>query len=234
MVLWKSRVNLVKQARALMGAKAFSDAAVVYEKYIRILEVIFDSGQGGLKAEHFKDSARTQELTVLASVYWDLIRIYDTSPKYGERMRQAATKLGQLLKYTPLYPDIVRKAEAFQRTANNPAIVKNFLKSATETKGKCFVATAAFEDADHPTVTDLRLFRDVILEQSSFGRLFVRSYNQFSPPLADWLQNQRPLKPAVRAMLRPVALLARILLVCSCNRRRSLTKSSQNELSKRN
>jgi hypothetical protein len=217
-----------------MGAKAFSDAAVVYEKYIRILEVIFDSGQGGLKAEHFKDSARTQELTVLASVYWDLIRIYDTSPKYGERMRQSATKLGQLLKYTPLYPDIIRKAEAFQRTANNPSIVKGFLKAATETKGKCFVATAAFEDADHPAVEDLRLFRDIILERSSSGRLFVRSYNRISPPLADWLEARGKLKPLVRAVLRPLARLARILLVCSCNKARSLSKSSENEFIKRN
>ena len=73
LMLWKSRVNLIKKARQSMQEKAFSDAAVAYEKYIKVLEVVFDCKQGELTPEQFKDSARTQELTIVASVYWDLL-----------------------------------------------------------------------------------------------------------------------------------------------------------------
>ena len=73
-----------------MNDKMFSDAAVNYEKYIKVLEVVFDCKAGELAPEMFKDSARTQELTVVTSVFWDLLRIYDTSSKYGDRMQRAA------------------------------------------------------------------------------------------------------------------------------------------------
>src|SRR4051794_11849189 len=34
MVMWKNRVHLIKQARGLMAQKAYSEAAVQYEKYL--------------------------------------------------------------------------------------------------------------------------------------------------------------------------------------------------------
>ena len=117
LMLWKSRVNLIKKARQSMTEKSFSEAAVAYEKYIKVLEVVFDSKPGELNPEQFKDSARTQELTIVASVYWDLLRIYDTSERYGERQSIAAKKLAQFLRFTPIFPDILRKAESFQKTA---------------------------------------------------------------------------------------------------------------------
>ena len=110
-----------------MNEKAFSDAAVAYEKYIKLIEMVFDAEPGGLTAEHFKDAARTQELTVIASTYWDLLRIYDTSDKYGDRQMLAAKKLAIFLRFTPIYPDIIRKASAFQKTARNPDAIKAFL-----------------------------------------------------------------------------------------------------------
>src|SRR4051812_33751529 len=45
-VMWKSRVNLIKQARTLMAAKSYSEAAVAYEKYIRLLEVVYNLERG--------------------------------------------------------------------------------------------------------------------------------------------------------------------------------------------
>jgi len=233
LMLWKSRVTLIKSARALMSAKSFSDAAVVYEKYIRILEIIFESGAGGLKAEHFKDSARTNELTVLASVYWDLIRIYDTSPKYGERMRTACNKLSQLLKYTPLYPDVIRKAEAFQRGAKNPAVIKGFLKAASESKGRCFIATAVFESEDAEPVLQLRLFRDLILDRFSLGRILVRFYYNHSPGIALRIEKKPAVRRILWLLLVPTARIAQFIRVTSCQARQNLSKSSWNGSIKR-
>lgn len=202
LMLWKSRVNLIKKARHCMNDKKYSEAAVQYEKYIKVLEVVFDSQPGQLSPEKFKDSARTQELTVVASVYWDLVRIYDTSEKYGERMALSAKKLAQFLRFTPIYPDIMRKAESFARTAKNPTAVKNFLKAAKEGKGRCFIATAAFESPMAAEVILLQNWRDFYLYQSWWGSLFVKSYYLFSPPIAYLLDAFPFLKPFMRKALR--------------------------------
>lgn len=202
-MLWKSRVNLIKKARNCMTEKAFSEAAVAYEKYIRVLEVVFDVKPGALTPELFKESARTQELTVVASVYWDLLRIYDTSPKYGDRQANAANKLSLFLRFTPIYPDILRKAEAFVRSAKNPAIIKQFLKATSDGKGRCFIATAAFE-YHSPEVEFLCHFRDNVLAKTAVGQAFINFYYKTSPPIAEILDKSQALKSIVRVALRQV------------------------------
>lgn len=203
LMLWKSRVNLIKKARQCMNEKAFSDAAVAYEKYLKVLEIVFDCPAGDLTPEHFKESARTQELTVVASVYWDLLRIYDTSSKYGDRQASAAKKLAQFLRFTPIFPDIIRKAEVFQKTAKNPSVIKSFLKSAATERGRCFIATSAFE-YHSPEVEILTIFRDQTLQKYLLGRVFISLYYQVSPPLARFLDKQNFLKSIVRSFLRKI------------------------------
>lgn len=204
-MLWKSRVNLIKQARQLMEQKAFSEAAVAYEKYLRVLEIVYDLKSGELKPEVFNNSSRSKEVTVIASVYWDLMRIYDTSTRYGDRMDKAAKKLAIFLPYSTAYADIIKKAEAFQRMAKNPNIVKNFLKAGRKGRARCFIATAAFENPYSPEVQALRIFRDQVLKQSPWGRRFVLFYYRFSPPLAEWLDRHSWAKKPVRGVLRVFA-----------------------------
>lgn len=206
LMLWKSRVNLIKKARTCMTDKAFSEAAVAYEKYLKVLEVVFDVKSGELTPELFKDSARTQELTVVASVYWDLLRIYDTSDKYGERQSNVAKKLSQFLRFTPIYPDILRKAESFVKTAKNPEVIKSFLKLSSENKGRCFIATAAFE-YHSPEVEALCRFRDETLSKTKVGQAFIHFYYKTSPPIAEILDNLTALKAFVRGGLRVIVAL---------------------------
>lgn len=201
-MLWKSRVNLIRKARSCMSQKMFSDAAVSYEKYIKVLELVFEVAAGNLHPEQFKDSARTQELTIVASAYWDLLRIYDTSPKYKERQTMAANKLALFLKYTPIYPDILRKAEIFLKQAKHPDVIKHFLKIAKDEKGKCFIATSAFNSPDAAEVLFLREFRDERLLPTRIGTFFVNVYYAISPVFARFLNNVPQLKPLVRACLR--------------------------------
>ena len=206
LMLWKSRVNLIKKARHSMQTKAFSDAAVFYEKYIKVLEVVFDAKPGELKPEQFKDSARTQELTVVASVYWDLLRIYDTSDKYGERQAVAAKKLAQFLRFTPIFPDILRKAEAFLKTAKNRNVIKSFLKAADESRGRCFIATSAFGYSS-AEVQILSEFRDQVLAQTQGGRALISTYYKLSPSVARFLDRHPRCKPLVRQSLRKIVVL---------------------------
>ena len=203
MQMWKSRVMLIKKARMSMTQKMYSEAAVSYEKYLKILDIVFEVKKGDkLRPEAFKDSARTTELTVVASVYWDLLRIYDTHEKYAERMANSAKQLAVFIQFTPIYPDIIRKAEAFQRTSKNPQIVKQFLKMSDKHRPRCFIATAAFENASAPEVLRLRELRDFTLRNSPAGRAFIIAYYKFSPHVACLLDKQGWLKPFVRACLR--------------------------------
>jgi hypothetical protein len=203
-MMWKSRVAIIKKARSLMKERAFSEAAVAYEKYLKILEVVLDSKAADLSPAHFKDSAKTSELTIVASVYWDLFRIYDTSPKYGERQALAGKKLAEFIRYTPIYPDIIRKAEAFQNSAKNPSVVRNFLQTATDGKGRCFIATAAFQ-YESQEVLILKKYRDQVLNQSAPGRIFIQFYYAVSPTIAKVLDSYEPLRRPTRWAVRKIA-----------------------------
>jgi len=68
----------------------------------------------------------------------------------------------------------------------------------------CFVATACFEDADHPAVIGLRQFRDAHLSRYSLGVRFISWYYRRGPVYAAWVSD----KPIIKRMLRVV--LARI------------------------
>lgn len=201
--LWKSRVQLIKKARAMMNSKNYSEAAVAYEKYIKILEIVFGCKKGEiLTPEMFKDNARTSELTVVASVYWDLLRIYDSSDKYGDRQLTAAKQLAHFVRYTPIFPDILKKAEAFVKQARHPNIIKQFLKGAAEQRPRCFIATSAFETPLAYEVQWLRHYRDFHLQNHLPGRLFVAFYYRFSPLFARFLDKHPACKPLTRALLR--------------------------------
>ena len=200
--LWKNRVQLIRQARTCMNQKMYTEAAAAYEKYIKIMEIVFECKKGELKPELFKESARHTELTVVASVYWDLLRIYDMSDRYAERQSNCARQLASFIRFTPIYPDIIRKAESFQRSAKNPAVIKQFLKLSSESRPRCFIATSAFESVYAVEVQQLRFFRDQRLESSLPGRVFIRFYYKFSPRIACTLDKHSWAKPAFRALLR--------------------------------
>lgn len=204
-ILWKSRVNLVKQARQLMTQKAYSEAAVCYEKYLRILEIIFNKKAGELSPDVFNNSKRSKEVTVITSVYWDLFRIYDMSPRYGDRQKKTAAKLSTFVKYSTIYPDIVKRAESFSRSAKNPEIVKQFLRSSGGMRGRCFIATAICEDPLSKEVLLLRRYRDLVLRKTPWGRSLIYSYYRLSPPLAQVIGHSRLCKKCLRPILQVCA-----------------------------
>ena len=200
--LWKSRTSLVKKGHTQMASHLYSEAAISYEKYLKLIEMCFGKPPGGVTPETLKEASKTQELTVIAGVYWDLVRIYDTSDQYGERQTQAANKLALFLPYTPIFPDIIRKATAFQKQARHPDIIRSFLIAARKKRTHCFIATSAFLAPAAPEVTFLRKFRDQNLKTNLWGRRFVKLYYAISPKIAGFLDKHSFLKPFVRAILR--------------------------------
>ncbi len=203
--LWKSRTNFVRQGRALMKQKALSQAAVCYEKYLRILEIILRAENGGLTPEILRREGRGKEITVVTSVYWDLLRIYDISHQYQERQQRVAEKLALFSPHSAAYRDVVKRAEEFAKRAKNKTAVEHFLRQMRLSRPRCFIATAVFCEPASPEILSLTQFRDQVLRHSPGGRRFIYWYYRWSPTLAQLIERTPLLRSALRPLLRLLA-----------------------------
>jgi hypothetical protein len=69
--------------------------------------------------------------------------------------------------------------------------------------GGCFIATAAYGSPMAKDVVLLQEFRDNILTNNSVGKMFVRFYYKFSPPIANYIGGSEGLRFVVRCSLVP-------------------------------
>jgi hypothetical protein len=65
----------------------------------------------------------------------------------------------------------------------------------------CFIATAAYGTPTDARIDVLREFRDVVLLESAAGSRFVTWYYQTSPPIAEFIARNEPLRTLVRVLL---------------------------------
>ncbi|NDF14171.1 hypothetical protein EB061_02470 [bacterium] len=79
-------------------------------------------------------------------------------------------------------------------------------------KSKCFIATAAYHDADAAPVRMLRRFRDRVLSRFELGRRFISDYYKWSPAWAEWAWDKPFVRSLVLRALVPVELIAWALL----------------------
>lgn len=103
----------------------------------------------------------------------------------------------------------------YRAWAFNPLYSSTYSNEATVTVvapkgggGGCFVATAAWGDADHPMVKVLRRLRDEHLLNHASGRGLVALYYRLSPPVAEFIGQSAVLRASARAALTPVAAAA--------------------------
>ena len=74
-------------------------------------------------------------------------------------------------------------------------------KSSSSSSGGCYVATAVYGSYDCPQVWTLRRYRDNILAESWFGRLFIKTYYAISPTLVKWFGDTNWFKNMWRGTL---------------------------------
>jgi hypothetical protein len=83
------------------------------------------------------------------------------------------------------------------------------LENHTGTSGKCFIATAAYGTEQAEDVVQLRNYRDTVLRQTKFGRMFIAIYEVTSPPLARLIFRSKLARSLVRSLIvRPARRLA--------------------------
>lgn len=59
-------------------------------------------------------------------------------------------------------------------------------KKKSENRGACYIATCIYGSYDCPQVWTLRRFRDYTLDETWYGRLFIKCYYAISPTLVKW------------------------------------------------
>ena len=64
----------------------------------------------------------------------------------------------------------------------------------------CFIATAAYGTETHQRIDILRDFRDDYMKKNMLGRLFVKNYYRFSPPVADFIAKRKYLQTATKVL----------------------------------
>lgn len=65
----------------------------------------------------------------------------------------------------------------------------------------CFIATAVYEDYNHPQVIVLRSFRDKYLLTNQLGKKFVEKYYKYSPVFANYVKGKKILAYPIKKIL---------------------------------
>jgi uncharacterized delta-60 repeat protein len=73
-------------------------------------------------------------------------------------------------------------------------------------RGRCFVATAAYGSYLDPHVAALRTFRDEFLMKNRVGMELTQIYYTYSPPIASLIERHDSLKAVTRCLLTPTVL----------------------------
>jgi len=199
--IWEMRMSFIKRGHRAMQIKQYGEAAISYEKYLRVLELVFNVEPGKLTPEIFKENSRTSEMSILAGVYWDLVRIYDAGSKNVDRQAKFAAQLAKFAPVTPRFNDIVKQAQEFSKNARHPQNVKKFL-SGVGKASRCFIVSSAYQSPIHSDVMILRNYRDSVLKQSFLGRKFIYFYYRYSPKVACILDQHGYLKAPTRWALK--------------------------------
>lgn len=145
---------------------------------------------------------------VYAIVQWTSAGHSGSAPSYGRGRRRHAA-----VKPSPPECQIAIRVEGGDHTPPptpvSPKAPPDVPRPQTvPPKSACFVATAVFRDADHPTVSALRQWRDISLARHRAGRLFIRGYALTGPGLARIVARV----PCSRRLLAPMlAVVARIV-----------------------
>lgn len=203
--LWRNRTQFVRQGRLFLNRAEYAEAAVAYEKYLKVVQVVTQKDRKDLDPKQFNEHPK--EITIIASVLWDLMLIYDSHLKFLSRQQETAEILARFLRFSPVYNSIIRKAEKEVRKARNPAAFKLLLRLCDVQSARCFIANATFETRTDPTVVSLCLFRDQILKNSPTGRFLVATYYKISPAIARKVQTSPTLRAFLRPVLRRVAIM---------------------------
>jgi len=140
-----------------------------------VIEEKYQGKYGTMSAESWKDGIEVfQTYTRQLSSLIDVSGIQKNIDETGEKIK----------KYDPNYetPQLRKKSTTSSTTTT------------TDSSSGCYVATAVYGSYDCPEVWTLRRFRDFTLDETWYGRLFIKVYYATSPSFVKYFGNVKLFK----------------------------------------
>lgn len=147
-----------------------------------VIEEKYQGKYGTMSAESWKDGIEVfQTYTRQLSSLIDVSGIQKNIDETGEKIK----------KYDPNYetPQLRKKSTTSSTTTT------------TDSSSGCYVATAVYGSYDCPEVWTLRRFRDFTLDETWYGRLFIKTYYAISPAFVKYFGNVKLFKSQGRKIL---------------------------------
>ena len=91
--------------------------------------------------------------------------------------------------YMELYDKMCEKIKEVEEDYQPDSINRN-----KEIQGGCYIATSVYGSYDCPQVWTLRRFRDYTLDESRYGRAFIKYYYAISPTFVKWFGDTKWFK----------------------------------------
>jgi len=163
-------------------------------------------------------SSAEQEMLVKLVANGDLT-ILQIANELNRRPGGIKSKIGRLaygsrISVGSIYvkPEIVSQWQKKLSVGSHKLLVdrKTHTYPSTPTKPSdgCFIATAVYQNANHPVVKDFRLFRDNWMIKNYFGRIFIRFYYKYSPYFAQVLNRSKRVQRIVLVFfIKPIHIL---------------------------
>jgi hypothetical protein len=179
--LYRTRLNHLKRAQALVKEDKMAQAVESYTKYLGVLALYFDITEDKLSPTLFDPEKDLTELLLISHAYWDLAKAFDRSPNLQRdclRCLDQFVKFSIGFKYQHVNAQIVRKFNNKKQAHNPKAFELAYHKIQVNSK-KCYIATSCFGE-NHPDTELLRKFKQKI-SHSEAGRNFIDFYYRYSP-----------------------------------------------------
>jgi len=177
----------------------------------RKLSIIYNVGQKYRPAiiDHFDLIILACELNPTKESYMSIHKNMNYLFLQSESRRNFFGALNNATELNSRIKDIWDNAENKIRELDpNYKVITNSPQSSTS---GCFIATATTGDYNHPTVIQLRTFRDNILESYIWGRRFIQFYYKNSPPIANYISNKKIIKRILYyAFIKPLSIFTRL------------------------
>jgi hypothetical protein len=121
--------------------------------------------------------------------------------KFDLLVKAASQNKNSIKVYVPVISTLETSDYEFSQThRSEQGDARITVSRKTESKKFCFVATACFDDIDHPIVSRLRRLRDERLAKYVWGQKFINWYYRNGEELADSISKI----PGARTALKPI------------------------------
>lgn len=127
----------------------------------------------------------------------DLKGLYEKCERYARRANSVNRQM------TIDYAERVTQLDVFEQNIDKFVTKETnpFTQDASKPSGGCYIATAVYGSYDNPSVRVLRRFRDDRLQNTAWGRAFIRGYYVVSPSLARHFSSANWLNRRTRSLL---------------------------------